>query len=270
MALDEQGNVVATGRAYLKPDPSCEAVVYLECEVHPQHRKYGLREAAFSWAVMHGRQKLAELQVSGLPRLLRINCRDDLGERIGLYENYNFKPVRYFYKMQRNLDEPIPECKLEDGLVFCNYRPELNPALLLAFNEAFSDHWGFEPAAEEDLEVFFTSDTAFRPDLTYLVLEPVSGEIAGFSINFINPQENPQPGSEEGWIAEIGVRPRWRKRGIGSALLCQSMRAFLAAGAHFAGLSVDTENPTGALSIYSRLGFIPIKRNIAFEMPFEG
>ncbi len=118
--------------------------------------------------------------------------------------------------------------------------------------------------------MFFLTDSAFRSDLTFLVLEPRKNDMAGFSINFVCPPENARQGQQEGWIAELGVRPRYRRKGIASALLCRSMQAFKDAGLLYAGLSVDTENPTGALSIYRRLGFVPIKTKIAFEKPYAG
>ena len=41
------------------------------------------------------------------------------------------------------------------------------------------------------------------------------------------------------------------------------MHAFKAAGLEFAGLSVDTDNTTGALRIYERLGFTVITRIVS-------
>jgi ribosomal protein S18 acetylase RimI-like enzyme len=48
------------------------------------------------------------------------------------------------------------------------------------------------------------------------------------------------------------------------------MRAFKAAGLGYAMLGVDTENPTGALRVYTRLGFAQVKRFITFEKSAEG
>jgi len=89
--------------------------------------------------------------------------------------------------------------------------------------------------------------------------------VAGVSFNTVNVEENARNGINEGWIKELAVRRPWRKRGIASALMCISMRAFEAEGLDFARLGVDTENPSGALGLYERLGFKPFKRFIAFE-----
>jgi ribosomal protein S18 acetylase RimI-like enzyme len=49
---------------------------------------------------------------------------------------------------------------------------------------------------------------------------------------------------------------------VASALLEHSFNAFHGAGLTHAMLGVDTENPTGALGIYERLGFEPVYGSI--------
>jgi len=63
------------------------------------------------------------------------------------------------------------------------------------------------------------------------------------------------------------VRRPWRKRGVASALLCASLHAFKTEGLSFATLGVDTENLTGALRLYERVGFKPVKRFIQYDKP---
>ncbi len=43
------------------------------------------------------------------------------------------------------------------------------------------------------------------------------------------------------------------------------MGAFRNAGLDYATLGVDSENTTGALGLYERLGFEPVKRYIRYE-----
>jgi mycothiol synthase len=90
-------------------------------------------------------------------------------------------------------------------------------------------------------------------------------EVAGLSLNCISPEENARRGRSEGWIEELAVRRPWRKRGVATALLCASMHAFKAEGLQHAMLGVDTENLTGALRVYGRVGFKPVKRFLQFE-----
>ena len=57
-----------------------------------------------------------------------------------------------------------------------------------------------------------------------------------------------------GWIRALGVRPRWRRRGLGTALLLHAFGALYARGQRRIGLGVDAENTTGAVRLYERAG----------------
>jgi ribosomal protein S18 acetylase RimI-like enzyme len=142
------------------------------------------------------------------------------------------------------------------------YLPERDEALRQAFNEAFSDHWQSERVMPEEWQQFFIQRSIFRPDLTRIVLD--GDEIAAFSINLVDPAENEREGTRAGWVGSLGTRRAWRKRGLASSLLVESMRAFQAEGLQFAKLGVDAENPTGALGLYERLGFVTIRRSVAY------
>ena len=101
----------------------------------------------------------------------------------------------------------------------------------------------------------------FRPELSFMVMD--GAELVGLSVNKVRDAENAAKGIKEGWIQSLGVRRAWRRQGIASALICASMHAFKAAGLEFAGLTVDTDNTTGALRIYERLGFTVITRIVS-------
>jgi ribosomal protein S18 acetylase RimI-like enzyme len=57
-----------------------------------------------------------------------------------------------------------------------------------------------------------------------------------------------------GWIASVGVRPPWRRFGLGLAMLQEAFRRFYERGERVVGLGVDAENPTGATRLYERAG----------------
>jgi ribosomal protein S18 acetylase RimI-like enzyme len=48
-------------------------------------------------------------------------------------------------------------------------------------------------------------------------------------------------------------------------MICKAMELFKAAGFEYATLGVDTENTSGALAIYERLGFASVCRNLMYE-----
>jgi mycothiol synthase len=270
VALTSRGQVVGTGRVFVNPTPRRERNAFLAGEVHPEHRGRGLGELILTWMEANGRQRLLEFP-SDLPRALRTSCHDYLSDRITLFEGHGFITVRNTYRMRRDLGQPIPEKYLPTGMTLCNYRPELDRALMEAFNESFNDHWSFEPISYEDWQMFLIQAVTFRPDLSYLALdgEGSDTQIVGFSLNLIRVEDNLRQGIAEGWISNLGTRQAWRKLGVATALLCASMRAFKKTGLDYATLGVDTENTTGALQLYERLGFKAIKRSIIFAKPVD-
>ena len=62
-------------------------------------------------------------------------------------------------------------------------------------------------------------------------------------------------GYTTGYTDTLGVRRAYRGRRLAPALLAASMAAFRADGMQYADLDVDTENPSGAHSLYARLGY---------------
>jgi ribosomal protein S18 acetylase RimI-like enzyme len=48
------------------------------------------------------------------------------------------------------------------------------------------------------------------------------------------------------------------------------MRAFRDTGFDAAILGVDAENPTGALGVYERVGFGPVRRSVRMQRPYGG
>ncbi len=266
LALTESGQIAAMARVFVNPQPHEECRAHLWDEIHPEHRGRGLEECTLEWMQDRGKERLLEKDTA-LPRGMRIGIQADLYDRIAQIEQHGFRPIRHFYRMRRDLSQPIPAAALAEGLTLRPYAPELDRAMLETFNEAFHDHWGFEPTTYEEWQMFLTESPNFRPALTFAAMD--GDQVVGLSLNTINPEANQRHGVNEGWIAELGVRRPWRKRGVATALLCHSMQAFKAAGLDHATLGVDTESLTGALRLYERLGFVAIKRFTTFAKPVE-
>lgn len=262
VAAAPDGQLAAMGWVYVNPESEQEHRAFLWGEVHPDHRGRGLGEALLSWLEARGAHRLAH-KPAGARRVLRNGAPENLAGRMALFKRHGFQPVRYFYKMRRDLRQEIPARQLPAGLELANYTSELDRPLWEAFNASFSDHWSFEPVSYADWQTFFTGRSAFHPDLTFLALD--GEQVAAFSANYSSPEENALSGYNEGWIGQLGTRREWRRRGLATGLLCLSMQAFKAAGLDYATLGVDTENPTGALGIYERLGFVAVRRFITFE-----
>lgn len=268
-AFTAEGAVVAFARVFLNPQLTVadDRRAHIDCEVDPVHRNSALLNALLDWAEARAQQRLAALGGTTRVCAIRVACQDNLTERIALFEARGYRSTRAFYRMRRDLHQPIPKKPLPEGLTALPYSPEWETRAFDAFEEAFSDHWGFEPTTIDEWRMYTVRLSSFRADLTLLA---ISGEdVVGFSINRVHPEENARSGLQQGWIGQLGTRRAWRKRGLATALLCHSMRLFKNAGLTHAGLGVDAENLTGALALYERLGFYTVKRNVVLEKSVE-
>ena len=266
LVLAPTGQAVAFGRLFTNPRPTEAVRTYVDNDVHPAHRAAGLPDALLAWIEQRARGRQAEIcAAAGFsgPGLVRCRANMALTHEVEFYARHGFRPARYFYRMRRDLRQPIPDLPLPAGLRLTTFSPEISEALRQADNEAFSDHWQHEEISEHDWNAFQVGSSAFRPDLTFVLMD--GDQIAAFSLNRVDVAENARQGYTTGWVGSLGTRRPWRKRGLASFLLTQSFRAFQAAGLDYATLGVDAENPTGALGLYESLGFVAFRRHAAMD-----
>lgn len=256
VAVTEDG-IIAANALILIPPGEGDKLALIDGNVHVLYRGRGLGSYLLNWLEARARQVFKGAN-DGTPQLMRTSCAGGQADRIALFEQNGFQAMRYSYQMRRNLEGPIPDEPLPASLRWMQWTPELDTALMHAFNEAFSEHWGLQTMNEEAWREFITGVPQFRGDLTYLAMEEKS--IAGFCVNWVEQAEE----SQEGWIEAIGVIPAWRGQGIASALLVKSLRLFQAEGLLRVALDVDAENPSGALRLYDKHGFTVAKESIHF------
>lgn len=256
VAVAEDGKLAAEAMILFPPGEG-DKLALIDGGVHVNYRGQGLGSYLLTWLERRARQAFADSK-TGSTQLMRTSCAGHQADRISLFEQNGFQAMRYSYQMRRNLAEPVQEKPLPASLQWTQWAPELDLRLMHAFNAAFSEHWGLQTMNEEAWREFFTGVPQFRGDLTYLAME--ADDIVGFSVNWVAGAEN----AREGWIEAIGVIPAWRGRGVASALLVKSLQLFQAEGLPRAALDVDTQNPTGALSLYEKHGFQVARESIHF------
>lgn len=118
------------------------------------------------------------------------------------------------------------------------------PLFFHAYDSAFRDRPGFPNWDEARWRSAFTSAEEFRPELSVVALD--GPEPAAFAVLWVE--------DKCGWVTQMGVRPAWRGKGCGEALLSHALRAFAAEGLPNAMLEVATNN-AAASALYSRMGF---------------
>lgn len=244
------------------------------CAVDPHWQRRGVGSALLAWLEARTRQRFAEDSGAGagsgspdraapVPRL-RIFVEQKQQHQCALLEESGYEVVRYYNEMHRPLSPPLPEAPLGHGLELVPMEPGLSEAVRLAHNQVFADHWGSEPRDEEAWG-FVVNDPLARPDLSAVVLASSTGEVVGYQLASHDPDTAVTRGFTEGYTDLLGVRREFRGRGIAQALLADAMRRFAAAGMDKASLDVDSENPTGAMALYRKMGYAPVNTSLAWD-----
>ena len=231
--------------------------------VDPQWRRRGIGTAVLRWQVQRSRERLAETGMEA--GLLRCMAEEDNASHVALFHAAGAKVVRYFTEMTRPLDAGIPDAPLPEGMEYVTFSQDISEALRKAHNEVFQDHWGSEERDPERWQ-HNVEHPHFRPDWTFVVMDTAAGEIAGYNIASFDPEGKQLHGYTEGYTELLGVRRNWRGLGLAPAMLGEAMRRYKASGMENAGLGVDTENPSGALGLYERLGYVPTYREVVFDL----
>ena len=167
--------------------------------------------------------------------------------------------IRHFFQMRIELDGDLPEPVWPDGLAPRNVEPGEEERVYEAHMDAFADHWDFRRQPLEVWRAYSTDTHRYDPSLWWLVED--GDELAAISMNGWDFSGDPQ----FGWIQVLGVRPRWRKRGLATALLRHSFRDFRGRGATKVGLGVDGESTTGAVRLYETVGMRQVRRSDTYE-----
>ncbi|MFN8077412.1 MAG: GNAT family N-acetyltransferase [Kineosporiaceae bacterium] len=237
--------------------------------VDPQVRRRGVGTALLGWQLWRSEQKVRERRAAlGTQAPARFLVFQEPGNDgvAHLARRFGLEVLRYFLVMRRPLDGDLPPVRLPDGVVLRDYDAEPDAVPLLhAHNTAFADHWGFQPWTEETWRQWEVDHRDFRADWTLSAVDEAGGDVlVGYATAAGYTADWEATGVREGWTSKVGVLPAHRGRGIATALLAAQLHRFAVSGMDVAGLDVDAENPAGALSLYQRLGYAEVRRNVAW------
>jgi len=261
---EADGRIVAFGQALAPFEPETIVRSVFLGGVHPEFRGRGIGCALVGWLEGRGRQQLAAFEVE-LPGWLAAYTQERNPAAIRLFERAGYPTARYFSQLERTLDGSIPELELPAPLRLVNASLDLSAATRAAKNSAFRDHWGSQPTPEEAWNNFMTASTR-RLDLSFLAMD--GDEVVGLVILDVNEEDWVRQGFPSSYISLVGVVAPWRRRGVAPALLAASLRASRAAGLERVALDVDSENPTGALGLYTGMGFASVHTSRAHVKEF--
>jgi mycothiol synthase len=176
-----------------------------------------------------------------------------------LFESRGYREVRRFYEMAIELTEEPLEPVLPAGLVVDELRDDEYEAFYAALNESFAEHWEWHPTPyDEWLELRQGQHRDEHGPVWFVVRD--GDELAAVTRNDRNVAGG-------GYVGAIGVRPAWRGKGLGKALLLRTFAEFWRRGTTRVTLDVDSQNETGAVRLYERVGMAVDSCGVAFEKP---
>ncbi len=231
----------------------------------PEWRQRGIGRAMLRHSERRLRQIAAKQQVDG-PRFFQTEANNAQTGLEAMLHDEGYQPVRHEYEMLRDTLQDIPAAPLPAGLELRPALPEHHRLIWQAMNEAFRDHWGYRAGSEQEYQQWINNP---HNDLSLWQVAWDGDQIAGMVLGVINPNANAEYNRKQGWVDDVCVCRPWRKRGLAHALLARCLQAFREHGMTEAALGVDTENTTGALRVYERIGFHPAKRFTVYRKPLE-
>jgi mycothiol synthase len=207
--------------------------------VHPDHTGRGIGSVLA--ALVEGR---AAEKASGEARLFSAAVTQDEAAAQLLAER-GYEWARRFWHMEvelgRGLEAPAPP----SGIRLRRLDPERDlPAAHRILEEAFEDHWDYSPTPYDEFLDLSVHRDRFDPALWIVAVD------AGEPVGVLSGSAH----ADRGWVDDLGVLRSHRGRGIATAMLRGSFTEFERRGLPRVGLNVDSDNLTGAVSLYERVG----------------
>lgn len=213
--------------------------------VHPAWRRRGIGGHAFDWAVARAGPAGVRAQTEAL------------GDGAhALYLSKGLSQVFAEDVMRLAASAALPPAHAPAGLVLSPWgqsqRDGADPVRFHAvYEQAFRERPGFPGWPRERWIEWIGDDEDFRADWTLLAT------LDGVDVAFIAAEAS-------GWIAQVGVVPRARGKGIGALLIAEAVRRMRAAGETDITLNVNINNPRAA-ALYRRLGFTVTGRRARYQ-----
>ncbi|NEA35632.1 GNAT family N-acetyltransferase [Streptomyces sp. SID13031] len=259
------GVMVAYGVVYWRKNLVDVDRLNTDSAVRATWRRRGLGRALLTWMISRAHELHEEHHPDVADAELNVNAISTNLGAAALFTGLGFEECRYSFTLQRLFDTPIPAVGLPDGLRLVSFEPAYDEALRLTHNEVFLDHWGSTPKDEETWKVWFTGSRAFRAGLAFLVLD--GEQIVAYAIGYEYEADTAVTGIREVYVGQVGTVRSHRGRGLAAVALSALMTQAAETGFKRASLGVDTQNPTGALSLYERLGFQQHTKWTTYRLP---
>jgi mycothiol synthase len=161
------------------------------------------------------------------------------------FEKYGFKPTRYWFQMKKDLED-LSFASVSSSYCISSFNPDTEAeSLHQVFEEVFSDHFDYHPSTLDEFKKRFLRPS-FDPDLWFVLRE--ENDLVGFVFCSVNNE------TKLGEITHLGIRKKWRRKGLAHYLLHYAFSKLKEEGMTTAALSVDSDSYTDATIVYQKAG----------------
>jgi mycothiol synthase len=244
VAVDDQDLV---GWAEASPGPDTQPTWWLDVLVPPRDRQRKITELL----VREAEQAARAASPAGVEAKFYLPDADARLRAVIVERGY--EPVSYSFRFERRLDGPPETTVWPAGTRVRRFRPRFDETLAYELHtETFADQAGTFEREPFDRWYERNIGASFDPSLWFIAES--NGDPVGVCLC------RPESGPGMAWISVVGVRRRWRRHGLGLALLLHAFGDLYRRGFPRVGLSVHGENPTGAPRLYGRAGMTVTRR----------
>ena len=226
--------------------------VILYCFVHPSHRRKKIGDSLFARGFKHAR-------ALGLTTV-HVNVYKDNSTGNAFLDRLGFRCVRKYLEMQKRLVEAREQvADLPAGFYFRYLRDGEEKKLAQLQNHSFQGSWGFNPNTADEVKLWLRSNGSSPGDI---ILAFFGEKPAGYCWTLMESEKR------RGKIHMIGVKPQYRGKDLGKALLTKGLSYLAKEGMHIAILTVDSDNEP-AKNLYHSFGFKAINTSLWYEKKID-
>jgi mycothiol synthase len=239
--------------------------VYLEGRVRPDRRGQGVGRELLTWQLARGRELHAERHPEVAAQLC-VGLWPAVPELERLVRRHGLAPERWYREMERPLTD-LPDPTPVDGVALVPFDRQRDDEVRRAHNAAFTEHHGSSERDPASWQRMFTGRRSFRPDLSVLAIE--NDAVVAYALAYVEEADTRATGTRLIHFGQIGTLPTARGRGLASAAIVEALHRAAARDCQVAGLQVDSDNVTGAVQLYEKLGFTTRRTSVSWarELP---
>ncbi len=261
VALNADDEVVGGSMMMMRGN---NGMVIADVTVHPDYAQKdviaGLVERTEARTLQRANAELADEPVVHL----NFAVQDYKASVRSVLEESGYSEVRRQYVMRVALDTRVEPPQFPAEYEFRAFDQERDAKRVHAvFQECFADHWGEVAQIPFEQWEYQFKNPHFDPTLWYILYH--ADDIAAICLCEVTPREEGL-----GLVEVLGVRPAFRKHGLGGLLLRHAFYQFQQGAYQHVALDVDTENTTNAVALYEKAGMHIYRCTIAYRKVLRG